>query len=177
MYKANFLSWWEGKHMRQKHLRFYRPAICPPSLAEPQRATNIKRKTKDWILIDKKKKNQTNRKHSQVYKNASIFTFITVMIVLSGNANVLQTFPPIQAMYDSCHRNWYPVSNLQTYKAPFPWFPILWKALKGSISPSWFQEPKQGNICLLNKTWSLSPNPNLHGNLFNKQDSNLPLSL
>ena len=25
------------------------------------------------------------------------------LIVLSGNANVLQIFPPIQAMYDSCH--------------------------------------------------------------------------
>ena len=166
---------------RQTHAAKTLPLLPTSNMsAESCRTTTRnehQKKNKRLNLNRQKKKNQTNRKHSQVYKNASIFTFITVMIVLSGNANVLQTFPPIQAMYDSCHRNWYPVSNLQTYKAPFPWFPILWKALKGSISPSWFQEPKQGNICLLNKTWSLSPNPNLHGNLLNKQDSNLPLSL
>ena len=44
-----FLFWWKTanekamKHVRQKHFRFYRLAVCPPSLAKTQRRTTIKR--------------------------------------------------------------------------------------------------------------------------------------
>ena len=93
---------------------------------------------------------------------------------------VLQTFAVIQAIHDSCHWSITGIEfakKILTCKALFPWFPILLKGLKGSISPSWFQELKHATYFFLNKTWSLSLNLKPHGILLNKKYKNLPLSL
>ena len=104
------------------------------------------------------------------YKTGYVITFITVIIVLAENCFlsmqiiVLQTFAPIQAIGFA--------KKILTCKALFPWFRILLKGLKGSISPSWFQEPKHATYFFLNKTWSLSLNlkpRHGHGILLNNQ--------
>ena len=110
-------------------------------------------------------------KHCQcTYKTGYVITFITVIIVLAENCFlsmqiiVLQTFAPIQAIGFA--------KKILTCKALFRWFCKLLKGLKGSISPSWFQEPKHATYFFLNKTCSLSLNlkpRHGHGILLNKQ--------
>ena len=121
-------------------------------------------------------------KHCQcTYKTGYVITFITVIIVLAENCFlsmqiiVLQTFAPIQAIRDSCHWSITGIGfakKILTRKALFPCFRILLKGFKGSISPSWFQEPKHATYFFLNKTCSLSLNlkpRHGHGILLNNQ--------
>ena len=82
MYKANFLYLDE---MRKQTCSAKTLPLLPTnnmsSLAKTQRTTTIKRKKR----LNLRQKYESNRKHCQVCKTAFIFTFITVMIVLSEN--------------------------------------------------------------------------------------------
>ena len=175
----------ESNHVRQKHFRSYRLAIWPPSLAKTQRTTTIKRT------------NRSNLRKIRLEGKAlsmHLQNLVLVRIYIHNRHNrscreLLSVYAdywltnictkPGYTWFLSLKYNRYRICQKQilTCKALFPWFPILLKGLKGSISPSWFQEPKHATYFFLNKTWSLSLNLKPHSILLNKQYKNLPLSL
>ena len=141
---------WESKHVRQKHFRFYVLALW--GVLPKHNAQRPSKEARDWTFIwieQKALSSLQNCVHIYIHKRYDR-SFRELLSVYQQT--VLQTFAPIQAIYDLCH--WsitgieFVKKHVLTCKALFPWFPILWKALKESISPSWFQEPKQGNILL-----------------------------
>ena len=107
MYKANVLYLDEMR--KQTHSAKTLPLLLTstmPSLAKTQRTTTIKRKKR----LNLRQKYESNRKHCQVCKTAFIFTFITVMIVLSENCFLfcvcrclVNIYTNSGYIYDLCH--------------------------------------------------------------------------
>ena len=174
---------WESKHVRQKHFRFYRLEICPPSLAKTQRTTTIKRTNRynlRKIRIEGKALSMhlqncvriyIHNRHNRYWRELLSVYADHCLTNICSNSGYTWFLSLKYNRYRICQK------KILTRKALFPWFPILLKGLKGSISPSWFQEPKHATYFFLNKTCSLSLNLKPHGILLNKKYKNLPLSL
>ena len=141
---------WDSKHVRQKHFRFYVPPIC--RVLPKHNAQRPSKEGRDWTFIwieQKALSGLQNCVHIYIHKRHDRSLRELFLVYQQCLANIYTNSGYI---YDLCH--WsitgieFVKKHVLTCKALFPWFPILWKALKESISPSWFQEPKQGNILL-----------------------------
>ena len=143
------LMQWESKHVRQKHFRLYLLAIC--RVLPKHNAQRPSKERKDWTLD----KNKNGTESTVEFTKLRFFAFIAVMIVLFENY-----FLCMQKSYKHLHQlklymimslkyNWHGTCKQYSHvQNSFSGFLILLKAWKGSISPLWFQEPKQGNILL-----------------------------
>ena len=93
---------------------------------------------------------------------------------------VLQSFTPIQAIYDSCHWSITGIEfakKILTCKAFFRDFPYSWRTCREAFHLYDSKSQKHATYFFLNKTWSLSLNLKPHSIRLNKQYKNLPLSL
>ena len=136
-----FLFWWKTandkamEHVRQKHFRFYRLAVCPPSLAKTQQTTTIKRTNRSNLRKIRIERKALSSLHNcvSIYIHNRHNRSCRELLPVYADRCLANIFAPSQAIHDSCHWSITVMEfakKILTYKALFPWFPILLKTLK-----------------------------------------------